>query len=85
MEVHCMSCGRAWRVKTSDNYHLDTARTCPRCGAQIEQQTWENQVLPAFGAAYDANFELARDATGYEGQGAFYINIFSSGEWKNKL
>ena len=75
MEIHCGSCGRAWRVEISDNYHQDTARTCPRCGQQIDRQTWNNQVLPALGTVHDANFELARDATGYKGQGAFYINV----------
>lgn len=75
MEIHCGSCGRAWRVEISDNYQQDTARTCPQCGQQIDRQTWNNQVLPALGTVHDANFELARDATGYQGQGAFYINV----------
>lgn len=77
MEIHCGSCRRAWRVEISDNYHLDTARTCPRCGQQIDRQTWDKQVLPALGTVHDANFELKRDATGYKGQGAFSINVFS--------
>lgn len=80
MEIHCGSCGRVWRVEISDNYHLDTARTCPRCGAQINYQTWENQVLPALGTVHDANFELARDATGYKDRKPFTINVLTAGE-----
>lgn len=80
MEIHCGSCGRAWRVEISDNYHQDTARTCPRCAAQIDRQTWDKQVLPALGSVHDANFELARDATGYKDGKPFTINVLSGAE-----
>ena len=43
------------------------ARTCPHCGKSIDPQTWEGQVLPAFGMVADANRELVKDATGYHG------------------
>ena len=38
---------------------------CKNCGAQIDEQTWNNQVLPALGSMADANRELHKDALGY--------------------
>lgn len=84
MGIHCHNCGISWKVGIADDYHRDGARTCPRCGKQIDRQTWEGQVLPALGAVHDANFELARDATGYQGQGAFSINVFSGDNPRKK-
>lgn len=77
MNIHCGNCGSAWKVKISDNYHLDTARTCPECGAQIDAQTWENQVLPALGTVHDANFELKKDFSSYKNGKLFIIDVLS--------
>lgn len=74
MEVRCHNCGFAWSINNEDSYHKPWARTCQKCGKEIDRQTWERQVLPALGACIDANFELARDS----GQnGKFTINVYS--------
>lgn len=62
----CDNCGTNWTI-----YHRDsknrTAKTCPMCGESIDGQTWEKQILPAFGAMEDANRELYKDHVGYHG------------------
>lgn len=60
LRIHCDQCGGAWEVYGRDNWREPTARTCPHCGHKIERQTWEGQVLPAFGAMMDANRELIK-------------------------
>lgn len=65
VRIHCAQCRRRWAVYERDDWKADTARTCPHCGAQIDAQTWERQVLPAFGIMGDANRELIKDHTGY--------------------
>ena len=64
--VRCDNCGTRWNI-----YHRDiknrNAKTCPMCGESINQQTWEKELLPAFGAMEDANRELFKDHTGYHG------------------
>lgn len=64
--VRCDNCGTRWNI-----YHRDiknrNAKTCPMCGESINQQTWEKELLPAFGALEDANRELFKDHTGYHG------------------
>lgn len=73
LAVQCGNCGRRWKVYGSDNFNADTAKTCPRCGEQVDAHTWATQVLPAFGMMEDANRELHKDATGY-GLTRFKIN-----------
>lgn len=80
MQIHCKHCRKHWKVNFTDNWKLDAARTCPHCGMQIDYQTWERQVLPAFGAFHDANFELARDATGYYNKTPFTVSMLLSAE-----
>lgn len=60
LRIHCDQCGGAWEVYGRDNWHDRNARTCPHCGHKIERQTWEGQILPAFGAMMDANRELIK-------------------------
>lgn len=65
LRIHCANCCRRWSVYGVGNWRSETARTCPHCGAQIDAQTWEKQVLPAFGMMSDANRELIKDHAGY--------------------
>lgn len=60
MKIHCENCGGSWEVYFRA-FHDPKARECPHCFERIEQQTWERQIVPAFGAFSDANLELARD------------------------
>ena len=64
MKIHCGYCGGAWEVYHRDDWKDDHARTCPHCSQKIDRQTWNKQVLPAFGAVQDANAELLKDHTG---------------------
>ena len=65
LRIHCSNCRRRWAVYDRDNWRSESSRTCPHCETKIDAQTWENQVLPAFGMMGDANRELFKD-TGYE-------------------
>ena len=65
MRIHCESCGGTWEVYGRDNWKSDQARTCPHCYSEIDKQTWDKQILPAFGAVRDGNAELIKDHTGY--------------------
>ena len=65
LRIHCGYCGGTWDVYGRDNWHEKTARTCPHCDSRIDGQTWENQILPSFGAMMDSNRELMKDHTGY--------------------
>lgn len=65
LKIKCGWCGKEWRVVESSEFDHETARTCPKCGEQIDEQTWNNQVLPALGSMADANRELHKDALGY--------------------
>lgn len=65
LKIRCGRCGKKWRVYDGDEFNSDSARTCPKCGEQVDEQTWINQVLPAFGCMRDANAELHKDALGY--------------------
>ena len=64
MRIHCDACGGTWEVYQRDNWKDHHARTCPHCFAEIDAQTWEKFVLPAFGASADANAELFKDNVG---------------------
>ena len=65
LRIHCDYCGGTWDVYGHSNFHERAARTCPHCQQRIDGQTWENQILPAFGGMMDANRELIKDHTGY--------------------
>lgn len=65
MRIHCDTCGGTWEVYQRDNWKDDKARACPHCFAEIDRQTWNDYVLPAFGLTADANAELFKDSTGY--------------------
>lgn len=65
LKIRCGHCGKRWKVDAASEFNHEEARTCPRCGAQIDPQTWNNQVLPALGQMEDANRELHKDALGY--------------------
>jgi len=65
LRIHCDYCGGTWEIYHRDNWKDDKARQCPHCQSKIDAQTWQNQILPAFGAAHDANAELFKDHVGY--------------------
>ena len=67
LKIHCDSCGSDWTVYHRDDWKDWKARTCPMCGETIDHQTWDDQILPAFGAMEDANRELYKDHAGYHG------------------
>lgn len=65
LRIHCEVCGKTWEVYARDDWKSDNARTCPHCFEEIDRQTWERSILPAFGAMQDANRELMKDYCGY--------------------
>ena len=65
LRIHCDYCGGTWDVYGHSNFHERAARTCPHCQQRIDGQTWEKQILPAFGGMMDANRELLKDHSGY--------------------
>lgn len=91
LQIHCCSCGGTWQVY-SNNYKSSKARDCPYCGHSIERQTWERQILPAFGMVADANCELYKDHVGYHApmftfdvvEDMFFANA-QFGELNNKI
>lgn len=64
LRIHCDVCGGTWEVYHRDNWNDDKARQCPHCFSKIDRQTWQKEVLPAFGAVNDANAELFKEHTG---------------------
>ena len=65
MRIHCAKCGGTWEIYQRDDWKGDRARECPHCYTAIDRQIWADEVLPAFGAASDANAELFKHHTGY--------------------
>ena len=65
MKIHCNYCGGTWEIYHRDNWHDDKARQCPHGESKIDRQLWEKEILPAFGAAHDANAELFKDHVGF--------------------
>ena len=41
------------------------SRECPHCSHEIDDQTWNNQIIPALCMATDANIELVKDNLQY--------------------
>ena len=72
-----------WEVYHRDNWNNDKARQCPHCFAEIDRQTWEKEVLPAFGAVHDANAELHKDHTGYD-KPLFYFDVMTDRPCQNR-
>ena len=79
LRIHCSNCRRRWAVYDRDNWRSESSRTCPHCEAKIDAQTWENQVLSAFGSMRDANMELRRDHTGFRNP-LFRVDFISDAE-----
>ena len=70
LKIYCDSCGQSWEVYERA-MNDEKSRECPRCRAEIDQQTWKKQILPAWGQVSDSNRELIKDHTGY------YAPLFS--------
>jgi len=64
MKIRCDNCGESWEVYEW-GIKNEFARYCPHCLSAIDEQTWKNQILPAFGSVGDANRELIKDYEGY--------------------
>lgn len=72
LKIKCHKCGGSWEAYHY-NYKDDHLRMCPHCFQEIDRQTWNRQVVPAYGALEDANRELYKDHTGYTGAGLFTV------------
>ncbi len=83
LRIHCAACGGVWEVYHRDNWNDGKARQCPHCSAEIDSQTWEKQVLPAFGAVHDANAELYKDHTGYD-KPLFSVDVMANSIYPNR-
>lgn len=83
LRIHCEACGGVWEVYHRDNWNNDKARQCPHCFAEIDRQTWEKEVLPAFGAVHGANAELHKDHTGYD-KPLFYFDVMTDRPCQNR-
>ena len=64
MKIHCGYCNQSWEIYER-NWKEPRANCCPHCQQEIDRQTWERQVLPAFHSVADANRELFKDHVGY--------------------
>ncbi len=82
LKIHCGCCRQTWDLYNRGDYHRHVKRTCPHCGSKIDGQTWEKQILPAYGAMLDANRELIKDHTGY-GQPIFTIDYIEDAYFPN--
>ena len=81
MRIRCHECGGAWEVYPY-NFKDDHLRVCPHCYKEIDRQTWQRQILPAYGALEDANRELVKDHTGYPGVALFTVTYQNNAvEW----
>ena len=60
LRIRCGSCGMKWEVYERD-FNNERANMCPHCMAEIDRQTWKNQVIPALCQTADANRELIKD------------------------
>ena len=60
LQIHCDYCGGKWDVYKRDIKN-ERARQCPHCFQEIDRQSWEKEVIPAFGMVEDANAELYKD------------------------
>lgn len=76
LRIKCHECGESWPVKPQD-IHNDHRRVCPWCCKEIDRQTWNRFIVPAFGEMEDASRELVKDHTGYPGVALFTISYFS--------
>lgn len=83
IRIHCETCGGTWEVYDRDNWKNDRARECPHCFNKIDRQTWERQILPAFGAARDAQAELVNDHTGNH-RPLFTVDFVANALYKNR-
>lgn len=65
LKIKCDYCGGSWEV-----YHGqltdELSNSCPHCNQEIDRQTWEKFVIPAYGSCEDMNMELLKDHTGYK-------------------
>lgn len=80
LRIKCYYCGGTWEV-----YHRDLhsrykkARECPHCSQKIDEQTWDNQIFPAYNALDDANRELFKDHLGH------HVPLFEVGYESNTI
>lgn len=75
LKLTCGECGREWEVY-AHQMEDERANQCPHCFAEIDRQTWDQQIVPAFLGMDDANRELMKDSTGYH-KPLFHANYLS--------
>ena len=85
LQIHCVYCGGKWDVYKRDIKN-ERARQCPHCFQEIDRQSWEKEVIPAFGMVEDANAELYKDHC--DRKALFYFDvvanhIFANGDGAN--
>ena len=66
LKIRCVRCRSRWELHEGEDWHEESTRTCPSCGAQIDAQIWEKEIMPAFGAMGDANRELIKHHLGFK-------------------
>lgn len=77
IRVHCGYCSDTWDVYDRDKTN-PLANQCPHCFKEIDRQTWEKQIIPAWAAMDYAGRELFKDHTGF-GVPLFHIDCISNG------
>lgn len=62
LRIYCDYCGGTWEI-----YKQNTgAPCCPHCLKRINENTWEQTIIPAWNALEKANRELIKDSIGYK-------------------
>lgn len=75
LKIHCGYCRNDWTVyRRSMNERV--SRECPHCQHEIDDQTWNNHVIPALCEATDMGIELIRDNLQYH-RPVFKIDILA--------
>ena len=83
LKIYCDVCGGTWEIYQRDNWKDDKARQCPHCYSKIDRQTWNDQIIPAFTLAADANAELVKDSTGYH-KPLFTVDFIADTLYRNR-
>lgn len=76
LKVCCDHCGASWEVY-SHQMKEERSNQCPHCFSEIDRQTWDGQIVPAFAALDDANREIVKDCLGY-GTQMFRVDYFAT-------
>ena len=72
LRIKCHECGGYWEAY-SYNIKDDHLRMCPHCCKEIDRQTWNTHIIPAFSRMEEATMELQRDHDEYPGVALFTL------------